>query len=97
MPRPVALYFVAYLAVFIFRAINGSTAPDFLLGLLVSIALTFQISRSILLRIKRKDEAGRYTAQVMRGITLYPVVMMVALPISLVVIVGYLLVYRLTM
>ena len=97
MLRPFAVYLVAYLAVFIFRAINGSTAPDALLGLLVSIALAFQISRSILLRLKRKDEAGRFTDQVMRGTTLYPVVLMVALPTSFVVIVGYLLVYTLTM
>lgn len=97
MRRAIAVYAVAYLAAFLLRALTGSPGAGFALGLLVSVALGFQTSRSILLRIKKKDDSGRYADRVMTGTTLYPIVMAVSLPVCLVTIVGYTLIYALTL
>ena len=96
MHRTIAVYVIAYLATFVLRALAGS-AEAFAIGLLVTTALAFQMSRSILLRIKKKDDAGRYSDRIMTGTTLYTVVIMVALPICLFVIVGYLIIYTFTL
>lgn len=97
MLRTIAVYIGAYLATFLLRALTGGPGADVLLGFLVTIALVFHLSRCILFRMKKKDEAGRYADRIMTGRTLYLVVMAVALPISLVAIVGYMLIYTLTL
>lgn len=63
----------------------------------MTVAPGFQTSRSILLRIRKKDHPGRHAHRVMTGTTLYPVVIAVSLPVCLVTTVGYTLGYTLTL
>ena len=76
------LFLASYAIIAITRLVTDSPIP-FLAGVLTTTVLAVHLAKAVLVRVLRRDLAGRRGGPIMTGPLIYPVVLLVFFPIYL--------------
>jgi len=88
----ILLLLMSYVVIAIFRHVTDSPIP-FLAGILITTIFAVHIAKALLVRILRRDLAGRRGGPIMSGPQTYPIVLLVFFPIYLPLLIVFIYAY----